>query len=93
MKYVIIFAGCMVAAVAQAATSPQDCGVLYRPGNKVVTPEGTGILQSCEQILVKYTDGAIKTPQEILPIMRPIPVDAPLWYGRQLNPNFEPRQK
>ena len=86
-KCAIILLSGMAAAPCNA--SPQDCGILYRPGDTVVTPDGIGTIKTCDSLRVMLKNSTEISAKDALPIMRPIPRSAPDWYGRALDPNFE----
>lgn len=88
MKTYLIVAACLLTAPAFAAN--QDCGLLYKPGDTVITRDGTATLKSCEPLIVAFKDGTEKTPGEILPVVHPVPLNYPTWAGRMIDPNFEP---
>lgn len=90
----------MFRAIAFAATlsyasfaSASDCHLIDRIGEEVVTPEGIGTLVTCEPLVVRYEDGTEKPATDALPVMRPIPLNAPAWYAIKLDPNWIPPQE
>ncbi len=73
-----------------SCASAADCNLIDRTGEEVVTPDGVGTLVTCEPLIVRYNDGSEKLTADALPIMRPIPLNAPAWYAIKLDPNWTP---
>lgn len=90
MKLHIVAAACLLASPACAAN--QDCGLLYRPGDEVITRSGKAVLKSCDPLLVRYRDGSEGSPSEVYRIVYPPPLDYPQWAGAMIDPNFLPRR-
>ena len=75
-----------------AAHLANDCKTFGPADMQVVTRDGSvGTLLACEPLTVKLKDGTVLTTPVAIPVLYPIPRDAPDWYGFALDPNWEPQ--